>query len=506
MIYSDTSRFVRTEEFEEASEILEQRKCVVLAGSPGSGKTTLGHALLRKFAYKGFTPYVITHVHDLLLHVGAGGKSVVLLDGTLGEVRVDRQEHKQWRAALRSLQPLCKSGACLLVLTAYRHIVRELRDLDAGTDSPLCLPQVEVEVSLPRKALDDEVKRKMLVVHLQDVSVDPSSRETLIKDVLNNDASGAAFPWCCRQLVQNWTASPDPKAIFQAPAEAYVTMLRRMLIDPDHGRAFTAVLALTMQGRSHFLDDTLQCKPLLAHLGFGDLSDFKLSEYAHFLKGSILSAEGDEFFSCVLYDAAGLAFGRQHLLPILLKVCDFTFFLQYVQTSQTDNEFIVNIGKNGRDRLLLFRRFMLESQRRTRREVCQHPVIADENVRKEFLFVCVSLYLSLSVCFSPICRRNGCTGAQMSSRLAFLWWFFDYLYVCLILFTSLFIPPEEMRPVAIIVVLVLVGAYELFIRNAHEAFAVRHGCSSSRRFSLMPDSWSKAISKVKCKIYVAVMN
>lgn len=497
-IYSDTSLFVYTEEFEEAAEILDEHKSVVLSGTPGSGKTALGHALLRKFADKGFRPYVITHVHDVLLHVGGGGKSVLLLDGTLGEVRVDRQEHRQWRGLLRSLSHLCQSGSCLLVLTAYPHVVRELRHLDAGTGSPLSLPQVEIEVRLPRHSLKDKVKREMLAIHLQGVDLDPSSKETLIADVLKNDLSGAAFPWCCRQMVQTWKASPDHKAIFQAPAEAYASMLRRMLLDPDHGRAFAAILTLTMKGHSHFLHHPLQCQPLLFDLGFGDLSDFKLAEYADFLKGSILSPEGDTFLNRVLYDAVGLAMGAHFMLPVLLKVCDFTFLETHVRTSQTGTEFTINIGQNIPDRQLLFVRFMEEVDSGHRTEICRHPAIADKKIRREYFFLSAALYFSLCVYFSLIklFPHLACTRTQMCVRLRRLWWVMDSLLLCLLPGLFAFLGGFSW------VFYILPLMYLIFIQNAHKAVLLRHGCVPRKRFFFLLDIWSI----IKCNVYKIIMN
>ena len=261
--------------------------------------------------------------------------------------------------------------------------------LDAGTDSPLCLPEVEIEVRLPRDPLADDIKRKMLAVHLQEVNLDDASKETLMTDILRIDISGAAFPWCCRQMVKNWRASSDPKTIFEAPAEAYVTMLRRMFTDSDHGRALTAVLALTMKGHSHFLHKPLKCQPLLNDLGLGDLCDFDLAKYAHFLKGSVLSVNGDAFFSRVLYDAAGLAMGRQFMLPVLLKVCDVKFFVTYVQTREVGTEFTINIGPDPEDRRLLMQRIVKEIKEGKLPEICQHPVWTHGKFRPEFERFCI---------------------------------------------------------------------------------------------------------------------
>nr|KAG5710498.1 hypothetical protein BaRGS_013144 [Batillaria attramentaria] len=70
---------------------------------PGSGKTSTGRALLRRFQERGYAPYVISHVRDWHAHVGEGGPpTVVLMDGTLEEKQCFTAEAKAKRARLIS--------------------------------------------------------------------------------------------------------------------------------------------------------------------------------------------------------------------------------------------------------------------------------------------------------------------------------------------------------------------------------------------------------------------
>nr|KAG5701348.1 hypothetical protein BaRGS_006122 [Batillaria attramentaria] len=378
-IDSDRSHYVHTDDMDEAVDALDTHGRVVLCGPPGCGKTSLGHALLRRYRSKQFTPYIIAHVHDWHAHIGEGRRSVVLMDGTLGDVCVNRKEYKQWRAILRNVLSFNKTRDCLLVLTVYPHILRDLHVLDAGSDSPLL--ESMVVVHLMRDPLDKDFKTEMLTFHLKELhpdTVTPDRQDALVKEILQKDVSGAVFPWSCRQLVrklelsrggaaqdeevtQNDEQAPlfnrpfDPTDIFTMPAEAYVPFLRRMLHDHKHGEVLAVVMSLTMLGLGRFLHNPRRVQPQLETLGFRDFSEYCLDMHADILKEFILTASGDGFQSRVIYDAVGLSLGRSFALPVLLRVCDVRFLVQHVTTTEAETtaEFKVTVGPSPQDRHLL---------------------------------------------------------------------------------------------------------------------------------------------------------
>ncbi|XP_076435552.1 uncharacterized protein LOC143275371 [Babylonia areolata] len=243
-------------------------------------------------------------------------------------VRVDSQQYHLWKLILDTALEQIKKGMCRLVITVYPHILHELQQLESRWDSPLKDDNVIVKLT---DILPNHTREKLLNFHLNNLQLESDRQHQVVKQILQNNASGPVFPWCCAYMVKHWSSSEDPTAIFSTPAKAYAQLFNDMIHDNTRGTIFAAVLALTMKGVSHFLHNLSEAAPHLKELGFPKIDDDTLAAYEDALHGSILS-EGT-FSSRVLYEAAGLALGRYFRLPTMLRICDLPFLVQYVHTT-----------------------------------------------------------------------------------------------------------------------------------------------------------------------------
>ena len=376
--------FIPTADLDEAKEVMDEQGWVILCGPPGSGKTTTGNAILRYCAEQGFGPCVLSDLKDWHVHVGEGRWSAVLMDGTLGEVGVDKTQYQQWRSLVNSLLALIEGGHCRLVLTIYPHVLRKLRDFDEGTASPLLDRRAVVQLMHAR--LDDDEKMSLLRHHLARLDLEPARQQQLTEEILQHDVSGSAFLWCCRQLLNKWMVLTDPAAIFTAPAYAYVPLLKRLLDDKPLGsECIAAVLALSMLGVKHFINEKEIVRTHLQRLDFSSsLSVDQLAECADSLKGLVLDPHGEGVVSRTLYEAAGLALGHSFRLPLLLTVCDSRFLAQYVQSRETTNGISIILVSETETRWL-YERLLKEIRSKQLQQASQHPTLRCERFLRRFL-------------------------------------------------------------------------------------------------------------------------
>ena len=327
------TQHVSREHFDTAVDMLDREGRVVLCGPPKSGKSSLGYALLKHYQRKGFAAYYLRSLCcHLQLSLSKEGRSFVLIDGGLGVVRLDIDQHKHYESLLFNTRTLRNNRHCLVVFTAYPHVLRELDFLEDGSSRPL-LPST--------------------------VRIDVTSRPQ------------------------------DPSPAFTPSADSYLPLLRRMLRDPTTGRATEALLAMSMLGIGHFKLDPPEVEPALQYLKLTNVPSFDVKRLAFFLKGFILSDTSSGFPSRLLYDAAGLALGRFCSLAVLLQVCDVTFLVQRVRTSRgTPTESSILISPAEEERMLLIQRMhelIVDGQLP---ELCQHPSLGCPDFLDDFRDFC----------------------------------------------------------------------------------------------------------------------
>ncbi|KAK7095495.1 uncharacterized protein [Littorina saxatilis] len=315
-----------TEAFLRAVGILQRTGRVMLCGTPGSEKTSLGKALLYHFQGEDYMPRCIgTFCCQAREVLRERGRSIVLMDGGLGEVSLNNEKLQGCKDLLFNTINSQDSRRCLLVFTAYPHILKAVAKFESVSRNPL---------------LDQS-----MVVNLQ-------------------------------------YGSPRN-------AVTFIPLLQRMVHDPVDGQIMAALLALTMLGTDIFPQEPAAVRKELERLGFSNISCCDLQRVSSFLAGSILEETGPGFSGRHVYDAAGLVLCRLSDPPVLLKVCDAAFLVQHVRVGDTALQSPSNmIYLAGKGKSLLMQRMHELAMAGQVQELCQHPSLGNKDFLTEFHSFC----------------------------------------------------------------------------------------------------------------------
>lgn len=123
----DMARFVATDSFTKAREILSEEHVCVIAGSPGVGKTMLAHALVADAASDGFDIYEVnSDVREAWRLYDSNAKQLFLYDDFLGQISLrERLEKNEDKGIVRFMETVAATENHRFVLTTREYILRE---------------------------------------------------------------------------------------------------------------------------------------------------------------------------------------------------------------------------------------------------------------------------------------------------------------------------------------------------------------------------------------------
>ncbi|XP_070178747.1 uncharacterized protein [Littorina saxatilis] len=293
-------------------------------------------------AQTGYTPLVLYGWQEWRSHVGGDRQQAVLLDGVWGEGRLQGDWWQTWGPLLQSLPQLMSQRKCVLVVTVYMHILKEIESADKTQDLLHHLPTVDLGSADPFSAKEKEL---MLINHVTHLNLSLDSH--MLHDVIERDISGPFFPWYCEQLARqlrdktayhgNAEAGVSRADVFSSTALAYVGFFRAVVEDADSWRDLVPLLVLVMNGQSDVIGHVEDALTELSSLGVeceaGGVST--LPQLSLFLRGSVLSKDGEQFLTRDVYLGLGLALYAAGCTKLLLRACDGLFLVNHVTTHTT---------------------------------------------------------------------------------------------------------------------------------------------------------------------------
>lgn len=129
-VHADIRRYVRSDAFPRATDMLQRHGVVVLAGPPGVGKTTLANMLLYQHLEQGYQPVVMMRdVEEGFRRFQKGERQIFYFDDFLGATFLGEHgspiERNGDRAILDFMAMIRNSPNARLVMTTREHILSQ---------------------------------------------------------------------------------------------------------------------------------------------------------------------------------------------------------------------------------------------------------------------------------------------------------------------------------------------------------------------------------------------
>lgn len=155
--------FVQVPAFNEAIEILNRERLVVIVGGPGSGKTTLADVLCARFVEQGFTLFEILDLDEDIKGLPDAGDVVIYFDDFLGHVLFQDNQSGRGRRLERLFELVYRTDRFRLVLTSRTYLLDEGIRSNPGVERWHSNKQ---HCTVEAKSLDKGLRARLLYNHL----------------------------------------------------------------------------------------------------------------------------------------------------------------------------------------------------------------------------------------------------------------------------------------------------------------------------------------------------
>ncbi|XP_053401562.1 uncharacterized protein LOC128557676 [Mercenaria mercenaria] len=335
VLLSKEELFVETHQFQKAREMLHDKGCVIICGSPGEGKTVAAYELMREYSQRNGNRCIEisepSEVHD----IGPNTLTVVFIDNMFGYFSMDEKKFKSWLPVLEKLQNLVEVQAFKLIIAMDTLVLNECHKEISGYSL------FENQVCLSSEQLNFLEKKKILSAVLQMSSKDKDKPTLDIQTCVQSCNSDMSFPFLCKKFVSNNNYFKERESFFRRKMLPHYNIL-------DHlsNEKRKTLLYIWMQGGKCSFDGTSH-NILNKHGLSGTGADlYNMKQNADILQGVLVRKENDcyMFISKTIYESVGIYFAEKGSCKQIISEGNLEFFTKCIRLAEyppSENVFVV---------------------------------------------------------------------------------------------------------------------------------------------------------------------
>lgn len=200
--YHRTKSFVRTKAMDEALRRIDTYHVVIILGTQGAGKSTLGNQILIEMQEKQQAlPLKINDAYQFILAINTSRQIVVLIDDMFGQTFLNQRSLEQWLPLLERMDSLATSGRCKLIITTRTCIFNEAKKfMSCVIFSDIRLFSIYHIINLSNEFQLTDVEKMLLFRSFNQTSLNRIRMNEQQILSAHRKYLGLGFPLLCRML------------------------------------------------------------------------------------------------------------------------------------------------------------------------------------------------------------------------------------------------------------------------------------------------------------------
>ncbi|CAC5424870.1 unnamed protein product [Mytilus coruscus] len=214
--------FAKTKASEEVMSAIKKDNCVMIIGSPGSGKTATSHHVALIYMQNGYQLVPIYSPGEIVTYGNANKKKIFLYDDILGVFGVDPDKVNNLERRQELLLSVLENGS-KLIMTCRKSVFKATEMICAFQSTKVFFLKNVVDLESKQFSLNEDEKRCILQKHCSEVGLNPNKYASW-----SFESANIMFPLLCRLFANEKKYQDIGLRFFNEPHECLYEKLDEM--------------------------------------------------------------------------------------------------------------------------------------------------------------------------------------------------------------------------------------------------------------------------------------